>query len=302
MLSTLIQYFTNNPDYFAGVIFLLGLMFGSFFNVVIYRLPVMMQLEWLDNCREFIRETYGSLPQELETDPKALPQAPFNLAKPDSTCPHCQHRIRWYENIPVLSYLFLKGKCSACHRRISIRYPIIELVTALLSAFAAYRLGFGWEAAAALVLTWTLICLTMIDFDHKLLPDQMTLPLLWLGLLVNVQGLFASLTDAVIGAAVGYLCLWTLYWAFKLLTGKEGMGYGDFKLLAALGAWMGWQYLLLILVLSSLVGALVGVSLILIKGRDRNIPIPFGPYLAAAGWIAFFWGEAILRSYQRAML
>ncbi len=302
MLNTLFQYFTNNPDYFAGVIFLLGLMFGSFFNVVIYRLPVMMQLEWLDNCREFIRETYGSLPGELETDPKPLPQPPFNLAKPDSTCPHCQHRIRWYENIPVLSYLFLKGKCSACHRRISIRYPIIELVTALLSAFAAYRLGFGWEAAAALVFTWTLICLTMIDFDHKLLPDQMTLPLLWLGLLVNIQGLFACLTDAVIGAAVGYLCLWSLYWAFKLLTGKEGMGYGDFKLLAALGAWMGWQYLLLILVLSSLVGALVGVSLILIKGRDRNIPIPFGPYLAAAGWIAFFWGETILRSYQRAML
>ncbi|MAR89927.1 MAG: prepilin peptidase [Pseudomonadales bacterium] len=302
MLNTLFQYFTNNPDYFAGVIFLLGLMFGSFFNVVIYRLPVMMQLEWLDNCREFIRETYGSLPGELETDPKTLPQPPFNLAKPDSTCPHCQHRIRWYENIPVLSYLFLKGKCSACHRRISIRYPIIELVTALLSAFAAYRLGFGWEAAAALVFTWTLICLTMIDFDHKLLPDQMTLPLLWLGLLVNIQGLFACLTDAVIGAAVGYLCLWSLYWAFKLLTGKEGMGYGDFKLLAALGAWMGWQYLLLILVLSSLVGALVGVSLILIKGRDRNIPIPFGPYLAAAGWIAFFWGETILRSYQRAML
>ncbi len=299
MSNQVIQYLANNPEYFTGVIFLFGLMFGSFFNVVIYRVPVMMQLEWLENCRDFIKEMFGKLPKELEAHPESLPKPPFNIAKPDSTCPHCGHKIRWYENVPLASYVALKGKCSSCKNTISLRYPIIELVTALLSGFAAWKFGFGWETAAALAFTWALICLTMIDFDHKLLPDQITLPLMWLGLLLNIQGMFASLEDAVIGAVAGYMCLWSLYWAFKLLTGKEGMGYGDFKLLAALGAWMGWQYLLLILVLSSMVGAVVGVSLIVIKGRDKNIPIPFGPYLAAAGWIAFFWGEAILRQYQR---
>ena len=298
MTNQIFQYLSDNPDYFAGVIFFFGLIFGSFFNVVIYRVPVMMQLEWLENCRDFIKEMFGTLPKELEQHPKDLPKPPFNIAKPDSTCPKCGHQIRWYENIPIASYLALKGKCSNCSNPISMRYPIIELVTGILSCFAAYQLGFSWEAAAALVFTWVLICLTMIDFDHKLLPDQMTLPLLWLGLLLNINGMFASLTDAVIGAAIGYLCLWSLYWVFKLLTCKEGMGYGDFKLLAALGAWLGWQYLLLILVLSSMVGAVVGISLIIIKGRDKNIPIPFGPYLAAAGWIAFFWGETILKNYQ----
>ena len=301
MSNQVIQYLANNPEYFTGVIFLFGLMFGSFFNVVIYRVPVMMQLEWLENCRDFIKEMFGKLPKELEAHPESLPKPPFNIAKPDSTCPHCGHKIRWYENVPLASYVALKGKCSSCKNTISLRYPIIELVTALLSGFAAWKFGFGWETAAALAFTWALICLTMIDFDHKLLPDQITLPLMWLGLLLNMQGMFASLEDAVIGAVAGYMCLWSLYWAFKLLTGKEGMGYGDFKLLAALGAWMGWQYLLLILVLSSMVGAVVGVSLIVIKGRDKNIPIPFGPYLAAAGWIAFFWGEAILRQYQRSL-
>jgi len=301
MSNQVIQYLANNPEYFTGVIFLFGLMFGSFFNVVIYRVPVMMQLEWLENCRDFIKEMFGKLPKELEAHPESLPKPPFNIAKPDSTCPHCGHKIRWYENIPLASYVALKGKCSSCKNTISLRYPIIELVTALLSGFAAWTFGFGWETAAALAFTWALICLTMIDFDHKLLPDQITLPLMWLGLLLNMQGMFASLEDAVIGAVAGYMCLWSLYWAFKLLTGKEGMGYGDFKLLAALGAWMGWQYLLLILVLSSMVGAVVGISLIVIKGRDKNIPIPFGPYLAAAGWIAFFWGETILRQYQRSL-
>jgi len=299
MTNPLFQYLSANPDFFVGVIFFFGLVFGSFFNVVIYRVPLIMQLEWLDNCREFIRDTFGKLPAELEQHPASLPKPPFNIAKPDSTCPKCGHRIRWYENIPLLSYVMLKGKCSNCKTGISLRYPIIELITGMLSAFVAVKFGFSWETAAALAFTWTLICLTMIDFDHKLLPDQLTLPLLWLGLLVNVNGLFVSLTDAVIGAAAGYMVLWTLFWGFKLLTGKEGMGYGDFKLLAALGAWMGWQSLLLILILSSLVGAVVGISLIIIKGRDRNIPIPFGPYLAAAGWIAFFWGDAILRNYQQ---
>jgi leader peptidase (prepilin peptidase)/N-methyltransferase len=262
----------------------------------------MMQLEWLENCREFLKDTFGTLPKEIEQHPEKLPKPPFNLAKPDSTCPKCSHKIKWYENIPVISYLILKGKCSACKAPISARYPIIELVTGVLSGVVAYKLGFSWEAAAALVFTWCLICLTMIDFDHKLLPDQITLPLMWLGILANMQGLFTTLDSAILGAVFGYLSLWSLYWLFKLVTGKEGMGYGDFKLLAALGAWMGWQQLLLIVVLSSFVGAAVGITLIIIKGRDKNIPIPFGPYLATAGWIAFFWGEQIIQRYQQAYM
>ncbi len=298
-MQNLTTYLSHNPDFFVGVVFLFGLMFGSFFNVVIYRMPVMMQLEWLENAREFLRELFDrELPADLQQHPAKLPQPPFNLVKPDSTCPSCGHQIRWHENIPLLSYAVLKGKCSACKTRISPRYPIIELVTGLLSAFVAWKLGFGWETAAALVLTWSLICLTMIDFDHKLLPDQITLPLMWLGILVNMNGMFVSLENAVIGAVAGYLSLWSIYWIFKLLTGKEGMGYGDFKLLAALCAWMGWQALPLIILLSSLVGSVIGIGLIVIKGRDKNIPIPFGPYLAIAGWIAFFWGDAIIRYYQ----
>lgn len=299
-MHDLTSYLSNNPDFFVGVIFLFGLMFGSFFNVVIYRVPVMMKLEWLQNARDFLQELLHleKLPSEIEQHPKDLPKPPFNLVTPNSTCPHCGHGIRWYENIPLISYAFLKGKCSQCKTRISPRYPIIELVTGLLSAFVAWRFGFSWETAAVLMFTWSLICLTMIDFDHKLLPDQLTLPLMWLGILVNMNGMFVSLEQSVLGAVVGYLSLWSIYWLFKLLTGKEGMGYGDFKLLAALCAWMGWQALPLIILLSSLVGSVVGISLIIIKGRDRNIPIPFGPYLAAAGWIAFFWGDAIIRYYQ----
>lgn len=299
-MHDLTSYLSNNPDFFVGVIFLFGLMFGSFFNVVIYRVPVMMKLEWLQNARDFLQELLHleKLPSEIEQHPKDLPNPPFNLVTPNSTCPHCGHGIRWYENIPLISYAFLKGKCSQCKTRISPRYPIIELVTGLLSAFVAWRFGFSWETAAVLMFTWSLICLTMIDFDHKLLPDQLTLPLMWLGILVNMNGMFVSLEQSVLGAVVGYLSLWSIYWLFKLLTGKEGMGYGDFKLLAALCAWMGWQALPLIILLSSLVGSVVGISLIIIKGRDRNIPIPFGPYLAAAGWIAFFWGDAIIRYYQ----
>jgi len=299
-MHDLTSYLSNNPDFFVGVVFLFGLMFGSFFNVVIYRVPVMMKLEWLQNARDFLQELLHleKLPAEVEQHPKDLPKPPFNLVTPNSTCPHCGHAIHWYENIPLISYAFLRGKCSQCKTRISPRYPIIELVTALLSAFVAWRFGFSWETAAVLLFTWSLICLTMIDFDHKLLPDQLTLPLMWLGILVNMNGMFVSLEQSVLGAVVGYLSLWSIYWLFKLLTGKEGMGYGDFKLLAALCAWMGWQALPLIILLSSLVGSVVGISLIIIKGRDRNIPIPFGPYLAAAGWIAFFWGDAIIRYYQ----
>ncbi len=299
-MHDLTRYLSNNPDFFVGVVFFLGLIFGSFFNVVIYRVPVMMQLEWLENAREFLKQIFKleTLPNELQSHPQDLPKQPFSLSKPSSTCPKCGHAIRWHENVPLVSYIILKGKCSRCKTSISLRYPIIELVTGILSAIVAWKFGFSWETAAGIVFTWTLICLTMIDFDHQLLPDQITLPLLWLGILVNMTGLFASLNDAVLGAMVGYLSLWSIYWLFKLLTGKEGMGYGDFKLLAALCAWMGWQALPLIVLLSSLVGSVVGISLIVIKGRDRNIPIPFGPYLAAAGWIAFFWGDSLIYYYR----
>lgn len=295
-IDTFIHNFQNNPALLIGVVFFLGLIFGSFFNVVIYRIPLMMQREWLDNTRDFIKELYGALPEALEKNPEQLKEGSFNLITPNSTCPKCGHEIRWYENIPLVSYLYLRGKCSHCKTRISLRYPIIELVTGLFSAFIAYKMGFDWPMVAMLVFTWSLICLTMIDFDHQLLPDQITLPLLWLGLMLNMQGMFTDLQSALIGAIAGYLSLWTVYWAFKLLTGKEGMGYGDFKLLAALGAWMGWQSLPLIILLSSVVGSVIGISFILIQGRDKNIPIAFGPYLAIAGWIAFFWGDEIIRA------
>ena len=297
MFTDFIEILQLNPVIFVGVIFLLGLIVGSFLNVVIHRLPLMMQLEWLANCREFIEESYGSIPDSLRKNPDSLPQPPYNLAKPESHCPKCQRPVRWHENIPLISYLMLAGKCRGCKTRISVRYPVVELVTGLMSAATAWMLGVGLESLAALLLTWILISLTLIDFDHKLLPDQLTLPLLWLGLLINTQQIFVPLQDAVLGAVIGYLSLWSIYWLFKLLTGKEGMGYGDFKLLAALGAWMGWQSLLLIIILSSLVGAVVGIALITIRGRDRNIPIPFGPFLAAAGWIALLWGDRLLASY-----
>ena len=297
-LNDIIQFLQNNPDVFIGVVFLFSLLFGSFFNVVIYRLPVMLHWEWLTNCREFITEAYGKLPKELEADPEGYKGENFNLVKPASTCPHCGHKIKWYENIPLVSYfILLRGKCSNCKQPISIRYPLVELATGLLSAFVAYKLGFTWETAAFVVFTWGLICLTMIDFDTQLLPDQITLPLLWLGIALNYHGMFVPLEDAVIGAIAGYMSLWSIYWVFKIVTGKEGMGYGDFKLLAAIGAWMGWQLIPVTIILSSFVGAAIGISIIVIKGRDRNIPIAFGPYLAIAGWIAFFWGDAIMRTY-----
>lgn len=293
-IDNFIVYLQNNPAFLIGVVFFLGLIFGSFFNVVIYRAPLMMQREWLDNTRDFIKELYGSLPEALEKNPEQFKEGSFNLITPNSTCPKCGHEIRWYENIPLVSYLYLRGNCSNCKTRISLRYPIVELVTGLFSAFIAYEMGFGWSMVAMLVFTWSLICLTMIDFDHQLLPDQITLPLLWLGLILNMQGMFTDIQSALIGAIAGYLSLWSVYWAFKLLTGKEGMGYGDFKLLAALGAWMGWQSLPLIILLSSVVGSVIGISFILIQGRDKNVPIAFGPYLAIAGWIAFFWGDEII--------
>ncbi len=282
----LLQYLQHNEWAFLLVSGLLGLLIGSFLNVVIYRLPIMMQREWESECREM-------LGQELSGEC----DEPFNLSQPRSRCPHCGHAITALENIPVFSYLALRGRCSGCQAKISPRYPLVEVTTALLSVVVASHFGVGWQAAAAILLTWVLITLSLIDFDVQLLPDSITLPLLWLGLLLNLNGLFTDLQSAVIGAAAGYLALWSVYQLFKLVTGKEGMGYGDFKLLALFGAWFGWQFLPQIILISALVGAVIGVSLILLLGRDRNIPIPFGPYLAVAGWVAMLWGEEINHTY-----
>ena len=266
----------------------LGLVVGSFLNVVIYRLPLMMETRWRKDCCELLE-----VPQEKEA-PR------LTLATPNSHCPHCGSAIKPWQNIPVLSYLLLRGKCAVCGVGISLRYPTIELITGLLTLSLAWYFALSPALLGAVIFTWALVTLTMIDVDHKLLPDDITLPLLWLGLLFNIGGTYVSLADAVIGAMAGYLILWSVYWLFKLTTGKEGMGYGDFKLLAALGAWLGWQALPLIILLSSLVGALCGIALILLKGRGREVPIPFGPYLAVAGWIAMIWGEEITSRYLAA--
>jgi leader peptidase (prepilin peptidase)/N-methyltransferase len=289
--------FTDFPLIFTGLMSLLGLLVGSFLNVVILRLPVMMEEEWKSQCRELLDcDCAKNSEKEAEKEDK---EKSFNLVFPNSHCPKCKAELKAWDNIPVLSFLFLRGKCRYCSTKISPRYPLIEAVTALLSAYTAFHFGFGWQCAAALILLWVLISLSVIDFDHQLLPDDLTFPLLWLGLLLNLFGVFTDLNSAVIGAMVGYLSLWSVYWLFKLVTGKEGMGYGDFKLLAVLGAWFGWKLIPLIIILSSFVGAFVGIALILILGRDKNIPIPFGPYLAAAGWIAMLWGEPMISYYLR---
>ena len=266
----------------------LGLLVGSFLNVVIYRLPVMMESRWRRDCCEL-----------LELDQEKEP-AKLSLATPDSHCPRCGTPIKPWQNIPVISYLFLRGKCAACGVGISLRYPAVELVTGLLTLALALSFELSPALFGAVLFTFALIALTMIDVDHKLLPDDITLPLLWLGLLFNLDNTYVALTDAVLGAMLGYLILWSVYWLFKLVTGKEGMGYGDFKLLAALGAWLGWQALPMIILLSSLVGAVCGIALMLAKGRGREIPIPFGPYLAAAGWISLMWGDEIASRYLAA--
>jgi leader peptidase (prepilin peptidase)/N-methyltransferase len=283
------------PVAYVVFAFVLGLLVGSFLNVVIYRLPLMMQREWRLQCCEYLELDEKKFRKK---DPTATFKS-FNLVKPDSHCPGCNAPVRAWQNIPLISYALLRGRCASCKTKISPRYPIIELMTGLLSALVAWQLGASWYGLMALVLTWSLVALTMIDFDHQLLPDNITMPLLWLGLILAALGLNPDVTtaDAIIGAAAGYLSLWSLYWVFKLLTGKEGMGYGDFKLLAVFGAWMGWQSLLLIVILSSLVGAIVGISLIVFRGRDRNIPIPFGPYLAGAGYIALLWGDTLSNIY-----
>ncbi len=271
--------------FFIAIVTILGLVVGSFLNVVIHRVPLMMQNGWRRDCCEL-----------LETENNADNET-YNLLKPDSHCPKCKTPIKPWQNIPIISFLLLKGRCGECSEPISIRYPLVELCTGLLSGYIAFTYGYSEQAFTALFLTWALVALTMIDVDHQLLPDNITLPLVWAGLLINSQGVFTDLPSAVFGAMAGYLILWSVFWLFKILTGKEGMGYGDFKLLAALGAWMGWQVLPLVIILSSLVGAVIGIAGILIQGRDKNIPIPFGPYLAIAGWIALIWGEIIIEQY-----
>ncbi len=267
----------------AGCV-LLGLLIGSFLNVVIHRLPQIMEREWQQQCAELAGQP-----------PPAFP--PLSLFSPRSRCPHCHHTIGALENIPIVSYLMLRGRCKACGKPISLRYPLVEALTALLYGYAAWHYGPTLALAGALLFIAALISLTFIDADTQLLPDDITLPLIWAGLLINLTGTFAPLSSAVIGATAGYLTLWLVYWAFKLLTDKEGMGYGDFKLLAAIGAWFGWQVLPLVILLSSLVGALVGISLILLARQGRNVPIPFGPYLAAAGLITLFWGQPLNQAW-----
>jgi len=269
---------------FAAACGLFGLLFGSFLNVVIHRLPKMMENDWQCQCAELRGE-------------EAPTQEPLSLALPRSRCPFCGHSITALENIPVISWLVLRGKCSACKAPISFRYPFVEALTSLLAALAAAHFGFGWAAAGSILLICGLIVLTFIDFDTQLLPDSITLPLLWAGLLFNLFGTYTDIQSAIIGAMVGYLSLWSVYWGFKLCTGKEGMGFGDFKLLAALGAWLGWQILPLIILLSSLVGAVVGIGLILLAKHGRDVPIPFGPYLASAGLLAVFWGKELTQLY-----
>ena len=285
--------FTEAPVIFVAVAFAFALMVGSFLNVVIYRLPIMMQREWRDQCEE--------LKDALPSD---LPEGRFDLVMPRSRCPSCGQLIKAWQNIPVLSYLLLSARCANCQKSISVRYPLVEMLTALLAAWCAWHFGFGWEALLAIGLSCALVAISLIDIDHQLIPDSIVLPLLWVGLIMSLfhpmagaEALFISPRDAIIGALAGYLSLWSVYQLFKMITGKEGMGYGDFKLLAALGAWLGWQSLHIIILMSAVVGAIVGIAMIALRGRDRQLPIPFGPYLAAAGWITMLYGDAMWNAY-----
>ncbi len=282
-------FWQQHVTLFAGAVLLLSLIIGSFLNVVILRLPMMMEHAWRRECQEMLESdvTFSNRSGE-----------PVSLMHPPSTCPKCGHLIRAWENVPVISYLVLRGRCAQCREPISARYPVVESLTAVLSVVVAVRFGATPVTVAMLILTWSLVALAIIDIDHQLLPDSITLPLLWLGLIINSGGLIVPLEQSVWGAILGYLSLWSVYWGFKLLTGKDGMGYGDFKLLAAAGAWLGWKALPVIIILSSFAGAVIGLCLILIMGRDRNVPIPFGPYLAIAAWMTAMWGEELVDTYQ----
>lgn len=291
-------WLTEHALWFYTVLAILGLLVGSFLNVVILRLPRILEHRWHQECHEFLGN--GDAAGRAEDSRNTAESAPsFSLAYPPSHCPHCKHPIRPWHNIPVIGWLWLRGRCPDCASGISARYPIVEALTGIISVYLGLQFGVSIMLVGALLLSWALIALAVIDIDTQLLPDDITLPLLWLGLLFNLATGMVPLADAVLGAVAGYLLLWSLYWAFKLLTGKEGMGYGDFKLLAALGAWLGWQSLPIIILLSSLVGAVAGIALIVATRRGRDMPIPYGPYLAAAGWISLVWGDLINTTYLR---
>jgi leader peptidase (prepilin peptidase)/N-methyltransferase len=294
----MLELLTGSPLLFIGIVFLISLLIGSFLNVVIYRLPIMMEREWRAQCAATAEAPATELPEGR------FPEGRFDLVVPRSRCPSCGAPVAAWQNIPVVSYLLLRGRCASCAAPISMRYPIVELFTAVLAAIAAWHFGFGWEAAAAAILTFCLISISVIDIDHQIIPDSICLPLLWAGLFLSLfnpmsgaDTLFIEPRASIVGALAGYLSLWSVYHLFRLLTGKEGMGYGDFKLLAALGAWLGWQMLPLIILLSAVVGATVGIAMIVFRRHDRNVPIPFGPYLAAAGWIAMLYGRSITDWY-----
>ena len=301
MLNDLAAFYSAEPAWFAGSVFVIGLVIGSFLNVVIHRLPIMLDREWRAQAEEFLPAPTGPANAAATAD-----SARYTLSVPRSACPHCKAPITAWQNVPVVSWLLLRGRCAACRAPISPRYPLVELATALLSAWVAWHFGFGLNAACALVFTWALVALTGIDIDHQLLPDGITLPLMWAGLAAAVivgptmgQPLPVSPRDAIIGAAVGYLSLWLVFHAFRLVTGKEGMGFGDFKLFAAIGAWLGWKLLPLVILLSAGNGAVLGIAMILLRGRDRAAPMPFGPYLAIAGWIGMMYGESLTGAYLR---
>src|ERR1700676_1912066 len=306
MLNDVALLYSSSPALFAGSVFLVGLIVGSFLNVVIYRLPIILEREWQSQAADVLSAD-AAVPV---SGPSPTPTSPapdrFTLSTPRSACPSCKAPIKAWQNIPVVSWLVLRGRCASCNTKISVRYPVVELATGILSAWAAWHFGFGWPAACALLVTWSLIALTGIDIDHQLLPDNITLPLMWAGLVAAVAigpvvggALPVSVKDAVIGAAAGYVSLWLVFHAFKLVTGKEGMGYGDFKLFAALGAWLGWKLLPLVIILSAATGAVLGILMIVLRGRDRSAPMPFGPYLAAAGWIAMMYGDSLVNGYLR---
>ncbi|WP_414159451.1 prepilin peptidase [Pseudomonas sp. BNK-45] len=286
---SLTEVLTLYPLAFVLAALILGLLVGSFLNVLVWRLPKMLERDWRAQAHEVL-----GLPPEPAG-------APYNLLLPHSQCPHCAQPIRPWENIPLLSYLCLRGRCRHCKAAISPRYPLTELACGLISAFVAWHFGFGWQAGLLLILSWGLIAMSLIDADHQLLPDVLVLPLLWLGLIANSFGLLVSLGDALWGAVLGYLSLWSVFWLFKLLTGKDGMGHGDFKLLAMLGAWGGWQVLPLTLLLSSLVGAIIGTLMLRLNRAKTSTPIPFGPFLAIAGWIALLWGGQMTDFYLQAV-
>ena len=273
ILESTLRLLQSSPLWLFSLTTILGLLVGSFLNVVIYRLPIILERDWKQQCAELNGQ---SIDDNTQT---------YNLVVPRSRCRNCQQLIKAWQNIPILSYLLLKGRCPNCGTKISLQYPLVESLTAVISIWAVIEFGFSWKTGAALLFSWSLIALSIIDLQKTLLPDNITLPFLWLGLLINTTGLFAKPVDAIVGAAAGYLTLWSVYWIFKKITGKEGMGYGDFKLLAMLGAWFGWQALPLLILLSSAAGAVIGISLILFAGHKRQIPIPFGPYLAIAGWV-----------------